>query len=124
MRSRVLLFALVWLSCTCFGSWALNPNNLTRMAVAVALVERGDGRIDEFRDLTIDKAEFGGHFYLDKAPGMTLLTLPATAVAERVSTRPPVPSTLWNAPFEQWMTVRLRLAVASVTALITALAAV
>ena len=124
MRSRALLFALVWLSCAWFGSWALNPNNLTRMVAAVALVERGDARIDEFRDLTIDKAEFGGHAYLDKAPGMTLLALPAMAVAEHVSTRPPIPSTLWNAPFDRWMTVRLRLAVASVSALLTALAAV
>jgi hypothetical protein len=124
MRPRVLLFVLVWLSCTWFGSWALNPNNSTRMFAAITLVERDDARIDEFRDLTIDKAEFGGHVYLDKAPGMTLLALPAVAVAERVSTRPPIPPTVWDRNFEHWMTVRLRLAVASVTALITALAAV
>ena len=124
MRSRVLLFALVWLSCTWFGSWALNPNNSTRMFAAITLVERGDARIDEFRDLTIDKAEFGGHVYLDKAPGMTLLALPAAAVAERITARPPIPPTVWDRNFDHWMTVRLRLAVASVTALITALAAV
>lgn len=124
MRSRVLLFALVWLSCTWFGSWALNPNNSTRMFAAIALVEHGDAKIDEFRNLTIDKAEFDGHVYLDKAPGMTLLALPAAAVAERATARPPIPSTVWDRNFEDWMTVRLRLAVASVTALLTALAAV
>lgn len=124
MRSRVLLFALVWLSCTWFGSWALNPNNSTRMFAAIALVEHGDAKIDEFRNLTIDKAEFDGHVYLDKAPGMTLLALPAAAVAERVTARPPIPPTVWDRNFEDWMTVRLRLAVASVSALLTALAAV
>jgi len=124
MRIRALLFALVWLSCTWFGSWALNPNNSTRMFAAIGLVERGDARIDEFRNLTIDKAEFDGHVYLDKAPGMTLLALPAAAVAEGVTARPPIPPTVWDRNFEDWMTVRLRLAVASVTALLTALAAV
>ena len=124
MRPRVLLFVLVWLSCAWFGSWALNPNNSTRMFAATALVEHHSAQIDEYRDLTIDKAEFGGHVYLDKAPGMTLLALPATAIAEHVSTKPPLPPTVWDKPFEQWMTVRLRLAVALVSALLTALAAV
>ncbi|QDZ08800.1 hypothetical protein FPZ24_16090 [Sphingomonas panacisoli] len=124
MRARILLFALVWLSCAWFGSWALNPNNSTRMFAAIGLVERGDARIDEFRDLTIDKAEFDGHVYLDKAPGMTLLALPAAAVAEHITARPPIPPTVWDRNFEQWMTVRLRLAVASVSAILTALAAV
>ena len=59
-RTRLLLFALVWLSCVWFGSWALNPNNATRMYTGMALVERGDARIDRYQALTIDKAEFGG----------------------------------------------------------------
>ena len=46
----------------------------------------GDARIDEFRDLTIDKAEFGGHVYLDKAPGMTLLA-PARSVTPPLCAR-------------------------------------
>ncbi|MBN8816163.1 MAG: hypothetical protein J0J06_12035 [Sphingomonas sp.] len=124
MRVRILLFVLVWLSCAWFGSWALNPNNSTRMFAAIALVERGDAKIDEFSKLTIDKAEFDGHVYLDKAPGMTLLALPAMAAAEHVTVRPPIPPTVWDRDFEHWMTVRLRLAVASVSALLTALAAV
>jgi hypothetical protein len=124
MRTRTLLFALIWLSCVWFGSWALNPNNSTRMFVAIALVEHHRAEIDDYRDLTIDKAEFGGHVYLDKAPGMTLLALPAAAIAGQISIKPPLPPTVWDKPFEQWMTVRLRLAVALVSALLTALAAV
>jgi hypothetical protein len=120
----LLLFALVWLSCVWFGSWALNPNNATRIYAGIALVERGDARIDRYQALTIDEAEFGGHFYMDKAPGMTLLALPAIAIADHVA--PPleyVPPTLYDANFERYMTVRLRLAVALVSAVITALAA-
>lgn len=123
-RTRLLLFALVWLSCVWFGSWALNPNNATRMYASMALVERGDARIDAYQALTIDKAEFDGHVYMDKAPGMTLLSLPAMALADKIG--PPIeyiPPTLYDARFEHLMTIRLRLAVAMVSAVITALAA-
>lgn len=122
--TRIALFGLVWLSCVWFGSWALNPNNATRLFAAMALVERHNATIDDYQSLTIDKAEFDGHFYLDKAPGMTLLALPAVAMAEAVS--PPLdyaPPDLWDPGLERVMTVRLRLAVAMVSALITAFAA-
>ncbi|WP_066821344.1 hypothetical protein [Sphingomonas mali] len=123
-RTRLLLFALVWLSCVWFGSWALNPNNATRIYAGMALVERGDARIDTYQALTIDKAEFGGHFFMDKAPGMTLLSLPAMAIADHVgSPLEYVPPTIYDANFEHYMTVRLRLAVALVSAVIAALAA-
>jgi hypothetical protein len=122
--TRLLLFALVWLSCVWFGSWALNPNNSTRLFASMALVEQHDGRIDRFQALTIDKAEFGGHFYLDKAPGMTLLALPAVALADAATPKlERVPPTVFDAPFELHMMIRLRLAVATVSALLTALAA-
>ncbi|MES2096080.1 MAG: hypothetical protein V4459_04920 [Pseudomonadota bacterium] len=124
MSVRALLFALVWLSCVWFGSWALNPNNSTRLFAAKSLVEQHDATIDEYRALTIDEAQFGGHFYLDKAPGMTLLALPAVALAD--ATTPAlerIPPTVFDAPLERHMMIRLRLAVASVSALLTALAA-
>jgi hypothetical protein len=123
-RTRLLLFVLVWLSCVWFGSWALNPNNSTRTFAAISLIDGQRGRIDDYQRLTIDKAQFDSHVYLDKAPGMTLLALPAAAAADRLSTRPPIPDTVWDPAFEHWMTERLRLAVATVSAILTALAAV
>lgn len=123
-RTRLLLFALVWLSCVWFGSWSLNPNNATRMFAGMALVDRGDARIDAYQALTIDQARFDGHVYMDKAPGMTLLSLPALALANRVG--PPIeyiPPTIYDARFEYLMTIRLRLAVAMVSAVVAALAA-
>ena len=38
-RVPALLFALVWLSCVWFGSWALNPNSATRLLAATAADE-------------------------------------------------------------------------------------
>ena len=65
----IVIGLLVWSSCAWFGSWEGNPNNATRLFAAISLVEDGDATIDEFSGLTIDKATFGGHVYLDKAPG-------------------------------------------------------
>lgn len=122
----VLLFALVWLSSIWFGSWALNPNNSTRLFAAISLVEDGDATIDEFADATIDKARFGDHVYLDKAPGMTLMAVPAVAALRVMTgqTSHPLTKSVGNARFEGFMARRLRLAVAITSGLLTALAAV
>ena len=127
MRSvRILLFALVWFSCAWFGSWELNANNATRLFAAVSLIEDGDATIDEFAALTIDKAMFDGHVFLDKAPGMTLMALPAIGLADAVTgersarfgAAPAGPA------FERYLRLRTRIAVATGPALLTALAAV
>ncbi len=121
-----LLFVLVWLSAAWFGSWEFNPNNATRLFAAIAMVEDGDARIDRFAALTIDKAEFDGHTYLDKAPGMTLMALPAVAAVtwatgERSAAMPMVFGDPALGRFLRW---RLRVAAASGPALLTAVAAV
>lgn len=127
MRSvRIVLFALVWFSCAWFGSWELNANNATRLFAAVSLVEDGDATIDEFAPLTIDKAMFGGHVYLDKPPGMTLMALPAVWLADAVTGERS--AQFGAAPagpgFERFLRLRTRLAAASGPAVLTALAAV
>ena len=78
-RIAALLFVFVWLSGAWFGSDELNPNNATRMFAAISLVEDHDATIDDYAALTIDKAQFGGHTYMDKAPGMTLMAVPIVA---------------------------------------------
>jgi hypothetical protein len=123
MARRLLLFVLVWLSCIWFGSWELNPNNTIRLMSASALAERGSARVDDLQALTIDKAEFDGHFYLDKAPGMTLLAVPAMALADRIG--PPRPSVIPAEPsdgrFGPYFLTRLRLSVALVSAVLAGL---
>lgn len=84
-RLAALLFVFVWLSGAWFGSNVLNPNNATRMFAAISLVEDHDATIDDFAPLTIDKADFGGHVYMDKAPGMTLMAVPVVAAINAVT---------------------------------------
>jgi hypothetical protein len=121
-----LLFALVWLSCTWFGSWAFNPNSATRLLAATAIVEHGDARIDDFADMTIDKALFDGHFYMDKAPGMTLMALPWVALTNQATHRTSfdIPHRLFDPVAEHFLAVRMRVAIAFTNAILTALAAV
>lgn len=124
-RGALLLGLLVWLSCAWFGSWEFNPNNSTRLFAAISLVEDGDATIDEFAPLTIDKARFGDHLYLDKAPGMTLMALPAVWLADRAtgdSAHRHAPS-LDDPGLARFLRLRLRLAAASGPALLTAIAA-
>ena len=126
LATRALLFLLVWLSVAWFGSWELNPNNAVRMFAAISLVEDGDATIDEFAPLTIDKATFGGHAYLDKAPGMTLMAMPAVAAVNASSGwRSPDVGMAPGAPdMAQFLRARQWAAVAIGPALLTALAAV
>ena len=124
-RGALALALLVWLSCAWFGSWEGNPNNATRLFAAISLVEDGDATIDEFAPLTIDKARFGTHAYLDKAPGMTLMALPAVWLADRATGDDARRHRLSLADdgFARFLRLRLRLAAASGPALLTAVAA-
>jgi hypothetical protein len=124
-RIAGLVFALVWLSCAWFGSWEWNPNNATRMFAALSLVEQGDATIDEYAALTLDKAQFGAHSYSDKAPGTTLMAMPAIAIADRVSGQVAhdISIEMWHPATERFLKMRLRLATATTAALLTALAA-
>lgn len=123
---RLGLFLLVWFSCAWFGSWEGNPNNATRLFAAVSLVEDGDATIDEFAPLTIDFARFGDHYYLDKAPGMTLMALPAVAVVTTLTgvRSKAVPLREGNPAFSRFMLTRQWAATASGPAVLTAIAAV
>jgi 4-amino-4-deoxy-L-arabinose transferase-like glycosyltransferase len=125
-RVPALLFALVWLSCTWFGSWAFNPNSATRLLAATAIVEHGDARIDSFADMTMDKAQFDGHLYMDKAPGMTLMALPWVALTNAVThqSSADVPHKLFDPAAEDFLRLRMRVTIAFTSAILTALAAI
>jgi hypothetical protein len=95
------------------------------MFAAISLVEDHDATIDDYAALTIDKAQFGGHTYMDKAPGMTLMAVPIVAAVNAF--------TGTNARQERrlipvlgaggLMRPRVRLAAALTSALLTAIAA-
>ena len=120
------LFLLVWLSVVWFGSNEFNPNSSTRLFAAISLVENHDASIDEFQTLTIDKAVFDHRTYTDKTPGMTLMAMPAVALADaltgdRASNHP---SDLYAPDFARFLRLRMQVAVALGSAVLLAFAAV
>jgi hypothetical protein len=64
------------------------PNERTRVYLTMALVERGEVRVDSevqrFGRL-IDLAKSEGHYYTDKAPGSSLLGVPVYALARALT---------------------------------------
>jgi hypothetical protein len=57
---------------------------MTRLALTLAIVEEGRLDIDRYAERTIDKAEFEGHFYADKPPGLSFLAIPAVAATQAI----------------------------------------
>ncbi len=65
-----------------------SDNSKTRAALCIALIRDHSPIIDDFaRDTIYDRASVGGHFYSDKAPGLSLAALPSMALAYRAFRR-------------------------------------
>jgi hypothetical protein len=82
-RASLPLFALVFGTYAYFyqaGGW----NQNSRFDLTRAVVEQGTLSIDAFQENTGDKAERDGHWYTDKAPGLSLLAVPAYALVHAV----------------------------------------
>jgi hypothetical protein len=106
------------------GLTVINPNSVSRMGFVFSVIQHHSLEIDAFAPFTMDKALLAGHYYLDKAPGLSLMAMPFVAAAEGVArlfgiaTAPIVdgqPSPLFF--------IMIWLAVAVTTALLTAAAA-
>jgi len=71
----LVFFALLWVF-----SYFLTPfptvGTSVRLDLVAAIVNDGTIRIDNYQKNTGDKAYFGGHYYCDKAPGLSLVSLP------------------------------------------------
>ena len=85
LRRRVSLplFARVFGTYAYFyqaGGW----NQNSRFDLTRAVVEQGTFSIDAFQENTGDKARRDGHWYTDKAPGLSLLAVPAYALVHAV----------------------------------------
>ena len=73
------VFALLLFSFAYFyqaGGW----NENTRFDLVRAIVDDHTLAIDRYHENTGDKASYGGHYYSDKAPGLSLFTVPLYAV--------------------------------------------
>jgi hypothetical protein len=82
-RPEAALFALVFGAYAYFyqaGGW----NQNSRFDLTRAIVEQGTIAIDAFHENTGDKAERDGHWYSDKAPGLSWLMVPPYAAVHLV----------------------------------------
>lgn len=77
-----LLFVITLFAYALFLQDPFNSNSSSRMFLSYALAEDRSLSIDSYANLTIDRAEYEGHFYSDKAPGLSVLALPAVMLAE------------------------------------------
>lgn len=76
----LLIFLLTLMAYTYFCQQdPYNPQQFTRLALGLSLA---DGRvdIDRYAPYTIDVSRNNGHFYADKAPGLSFLAVPAIVV--------------------------------------------
>ncbi len=83
LRAESSLLLPLALAVFCTYAYFIGPpawNQNSRLALTRALVERGSTIIDPDHATTGDKSFRAGHFYSDKAPGASLLALPAYAL--------------------------------------------
>lgn len=72
-RALLLLVAICALSFAYGSGW----QDVSRLGLTQALALDGTLRIDRYADQTGDKARYGGHWYSDKPPGVSVLAIPA-----------------------------------------------
>lgn len=89
-RERALLLGLLLFCSYAYFDQGHGWNQDSRFDLTRAIVERRALRIDAYHANTFDKAYFNGHYYSDKAPGISLLAVPIWAadyVVERAAGR-------------------------------------
>ena len=74
-RRAWIVFALLFASFAFFYQGA-GPNQYSRFDLVRSIVDRRTFVIDDYAKNTIDKAEANGHFYSDKAPGLSFASAP------------------------------------------------
>jgi hypothetical protein len=60
-------------------------NTLMRLMLTTVLVEEDTTNVDTYAHLTIDRALIDGRYYADKAPGLSLIAVPAYAAGRWVA---------------------------------------
>ena len=82
-RRAVIVGLVLFVSFAYFyegGGW----NQNTRFDLVRAILEARTVRIDLYHENTGDKAQVGPHFYMDKAPGASLIAVPAVGAVRAV----------------------------------------
>jgi len=74
-KTELLTFALMFLAGAAFYHPTEYDNTVSRYALLSAMVDYGTLNIDRQTD-TLDKSEWNGHYYSNKAPGASFLGIP------------------------------------------------
>jgi hypothetical protein len=98
-RREWLVLALILLGTLPLVS-VLGAQDTSRLALSQSIVKRGKVDIDPYWKDTIDRAFKGGHWYTDKAPGVSLLVVPAVAAAQVSTSRGHRP--VWERKWTLW----------------------
>ncbi len=92
--NEIAIFLILFVCYTyTFPRWA-DWNQNSRFYLVQAIVEHGTLSIDCCKDNTGDYALFEGHYYTDKAPGLSFLSVPVYAVYRAVASLGPMESLL------------------------------
>ena len=112
-RREVLLLALVAVAALS-PSFALNSQDVSRLCLTNAL---RDGRVSNDPCLgttfAVDRASYGGHFYSDKAPGMSVLQVPSAVAVD-------LPKDIYRWPLEGWQIWAIRVLSSGIALLVAA----
>ncbi len=80
----VVIGVLTFLSLLFYTPHSESSQVITRMGLTLAIVEQGSLTIDRVAEDTVDKALVDGHYYADKAPGLSLLAIPPVWIVKVV----------------------------------------
>ncbi len=77
-RTIFAMFLVVWVGVGFFGPGyeGIKNNAVPRLGLAFNIIQKHSLTIDEFQGFGPDKAFYDGHYYADKAPGLSLTSLP------------------------------------------------
>ena len=82
----------------------LNTQDVSRLSLSRSLAERGSVDIDPYRQLTLDRSFRNGHWYSDKAPGVSVLAIPTLEALRAADAlghdRQPIP--VWRRETHIW----------------------
>jgi hypothetical protein len=84
VKIGLAIFFTLSISYAYFLQSPYNPNVVSRMSLALSLLDEGTVNINRFHKFTEDKAYINGNYYSDKAPGLSVAALPSLAVARPV----------------------------------------
>jgi hypothetical protein len=84
VRIGLAIFFALSVSYAYFLQSPYNPNVVSRMSLALSLLDEGTVNINRFHKFTIDKAYINGNYYSDKAPGLSFAALPSLVITRPV----------------------------------------